>query len=116
MASLAQLLFRSGSRTNGFLGPLGAVGGTSGPDGLNRPALFASASLCAAVAAGCGGEFGGRSSPPLRPQPPSAISAPASTTTAHRQDAGLEIRFTVKSPMRARPYKDCRVLARAGPS
>ena len=76
----------SGSRMNGFLRPLGAVGrrihavgriehaGRRGPLGLE--------------AAACAEAFGGRSRPALRPQPPSASAVTPSRMMAHPDDVG----------------------------
>src|SRR5215475_192521 len=110
---------RSGSRINGLLGPLGAVGGTSGPDELNRfgleaASVWASVGAAATEAVGVFAAPGGRSSPPLRPQPASASTAMPRRMTAHPEDFGHRLRFTIESPIPAAPYKDCLVLASAG--
>jgi hypothetical protein len=55
---------------------------------LGLLACWASVSTSAAAAGG-GGEFGGKSSMPLRPQPPSVSAATLSTMTAHPRRVGL---------------------------
>jgi hypothetical protein len=102
-----------------FLLPLAAAGGASDPyAGLNTLGLAAASAALSAGAAAVGsmGPFGGRSRPALRPQPPSTSTAALKRMMAHPEAFGLYLRFTTKSPMRAAPYKDCPVLARAGPS
>src|SRR5215475_4707919 len=94
---------RSGSRINGLLGPLGAVGGTSGPDELNRfgleaASVWASVGAAATEAVGVFAAPGGRSRPPLRPQPASASTAMPRRMTAHPEDLGHRLRFTIESP------------------
>ena len=58
--------------------------------------------------------LGGGSNGPLRPQPPSASKAALTRMMAQPKAAGRLKRVTMKSPMRAAPYKDCPDLARAG--
>src|SRR5258707_8411742 len=86
----------------GFLRPLGAAGGVSAPEyGLNTRGLPASsASVSAGAATAADDAVGGRSRPPLRPQPPSARTAALRRMTAHPVAVGLLFRFTIKSPMR----------------
>jgi len=70
-----------------FLLPLVAAGAGSVPSyGLNTPCALAAGSWSAfrcAAAAACGGVFGGRSSPPLRPQPTSASTAALKRMMVH---------------------------------
>src|SRR6185436_15753069 len=59
------------------------------------------------------GAFGGRSRPPLRPQPPSASAVTLSRMMAHPDDDGRQFLITTESPMRAAPYKECPSMASA---
>ena len=103
----------------GLLLPLDAVGPASVPyDGLNTLGRFA-ASVSVSVAGGAtlaveaDDAVGGKSSPPLRPQPDKFNAATLTNRTAHPETLGRKSRFTAKSPMRAAPYKHCSALARA---
>ena len=79
---------------NDFFLPLGASGGASDPKpGLKTPG-WAARWASESVAVACGAEFeafdafGGRSRPPLRPQPPSASAVTLSRMMAHPDDVG----------------------------
>jgi len=76
---------------NDFFWPLGASGAASTPKpGLNTPG-WALRSASESVAVACDdafAAFGGRSSPPLRPQPPSASAVTLSRMMAHPDDVG----------------------------
>ena len=76
---------------NGFFLPLAASGWASDPKpGLYTPG-WAARSASESVAADCADAFeafGGRSRPPLRPQPPSASALTLSRMMAHPDDVG----------------------------
>jgi len=75
----------------GFLRPLVAAGGASVPEyGLNTLGLPASsASVSAGAATGADDAAGGRSRPPLRPQPASATTTALKRMIAHPEGLGL---------------------------
>ena len=76
---------------NDFFLPLGASGAPSEPKaGLKTPGCAArSASVSDDVAWACGAAaVGGRSSPALRPQPPSASAVTLNRMMAHPDDDG----------------------------